>query len=508
MFQSSFRRTIGTLSFFFALTPVVAQSVSYIATTAPRERVETRVRWQVAHTDTATLVIPSSPVGRPFKAWATTFNELDYDALSLLPTDRQEELLRSLFAPDGELRFTRGRIPMNANDYARSWYSCDEVPGDLELRYFNIDRDKQAIIPLVHAAQRYNPNLTFWLSPWSPPSWMKINHDYPVVSSKWNTQDKRKDYLLYGTVAGIDENEMKAPGHDRSHFPRRLATQDFFINDARYLAAYAEYFCRFIDAYRAEGIDIDMVTYQNEAYSYTPYPGCPWTAEGTIRFNRDYLAPRLKQRHPDVKLFLGTINTNRADLVHHILADSLLRARIDGVALQWEGRELLPGLRAAYPNLRYICSESECGNGSMDWRAAEHTFMLIADNLGNGADEWTNWNFILPKGGVSRWGWRQNALISVDTLQRTATLTPEWEAVRHFSHYVTPGSRLLAYHPQDANGIIAIAFQRPDGATVVVAANRADVARPLSVLRRTRGKARSIALSLPPHSLHTFISKK
>lgn len=30
-----------------------------------------------------------------------------------------------------------------------------------------------------------------------------------------------------------------------------------------------------------------MVIYQNEAYSYTPYPGCPWTAEGTIRFNRD-----------------------------------------------------------------------------------------------------------------------------------------------------------------------------------------------------------------------------
>ena len=38
-----------------------------------------------------------------------------------------------------------GRIPMNANDYARDWYSCDEVDGDFQLKYFNIDRDKKTI---------------------------------------------------------------------------------------------------------------------------------------------------------------------------------------------------------------------------------------------------------------------------------------------------------------------------------------------------------------------------
>ena len=68
------------------------------------------------------------------------------------------------------------------NDYARSWYSCDEVEGDLELRYFNIDRDKTSIIPFIRAAQKYNPSLGFWVSPWSPPSWMKINGDYPPAT--------------------------------------------------------------------------------------------------------------------------------------------------------------------------------------------------------------------------------------------------------------------------------------------------------------------------------------
>ena len=93
-----------------------------------------------------------------------------------------------------------------------------------------------------------------------------------------------------------------------------------------------------------------MVIYQNEAYSYTPYPGCAWTAEGTVRFNRDYLAPTLEKRHPDVKLYLGTFNTNRLDHVEKVLSDSLLRESIEGVAFQWEGREILPEIRKRYPD--------------------------------------------------------------------------------------------------------------------------------------------------------------
>ena len=159
---------------------------------------------------------------------------------------------------------------MNCNDYGRAWYSCDDVAGDFELRYFNIDRDKRSIIPLIRAAQKYNPDLTFWVSPWSPPAWMKINNDYPVVSSKHNDADPRADYLLFGVTDDIDEDEMKLLGERKGQFPRRLATQDYFIQDPRYLKAYADYFCKFIDEYKKQGVPIDMVIYQNEAYSYTP----------------------------------------------------------------------------------------------------------------------------------------------------------------------------------------------------------------------------------------------
>ena len=128
--------------------------------------------------------------GVTFKAWGTCFNELDGDALAMLAPAGREEIYHNLFAPDGDLRFTRGRLSMNANDYSRGWYSCSPVAGDFGLKYFNIERDKETIIPMIHAAQRHNPAMTFWVSPWCPPAWMKINGDYPVVSSRYNNLPK------------------------------------------------------------------------------------------------------------------------------------------------------------------------------------------------------------------------------------------------------------------------------------------------------------------------------
>ena len=183
---------------------------------------------------------------------------------------------------------------MNANDYAREWYSCSEVNGDFSLKYFNIEHDKRNIIPLAHAAQKYQPNLQLFMSPWSPPTWMKINNDYPVSPNKTNKMDPRQSYLLYmDDGKQVDADEMKLLGDRNGVFPRRLATQDFFIQDSRYLQCYANMFCRFIELYKEEGLPITKVMYQNEAYSYTPYPGCAWTAEETLRFTTNIWLQRL-----------------------------------------------------------------------------------------------------------------------------------------------------------------------------------------------------------------------
>ena len=437
----------------------------------------------------------------PWRAWGTTFNELDLDAIRLLKDEERAEILRRLFAPDGELRFTRGRLTMNANDYSREWYSCSEKEGDFELTHFNIEHDKTNQIALIKMAQKYNHNLVFWVSPWSPPAWMKINKDYCVVSSRFNNQPKEKDALLFGGDAEeIDPNEMWLQGDRRKLFPRRLATQNYFIQKPEYLQAYADMFVKFVELYAAEGVKIDRVMYQNEAYSYTPYPGCPWTAEGTVRFNRDYLAPTLKAKCPGVKLYLGTFNTNRRGYIEQILDAPGMLDVIDGIGYQWEGRQAMEAFAAEgrYRRLHSICSESECGNGQMDWRAGEHTSWLIFQNLGNGADEWYNWNFILCDQGRSPWGWKQNALIRVASVNRSYSYRPEYYAVRHFAQFIKPGAVQLAYSPW-RDSTEALCYRNPDGGIIVVATNWANEERRVSF--RIAGKMYVAALR--PHSFNT-----
>lgn len=437
---------------------------------------------------------------KPFKAWGTCFNELDLDAIRLLTKEEQEKIMHDIFAPDGDLRFTRGRLTMNANDYSRAWYSCDTVAGDFALKYFNIEHDKENVIQLIKMAQKWQPAMTFWMSPWSPPAWMKINQDYCVASSPYNTQPKEKDYLLFDDGGVPDPNEMQFLGERKGLFPKKLASQNYFIQDPRYLQAYANMFCRFIDLYAEENIPIDMVMYQNEAYSYTPYPGCAWTAEGTIKFNKEYLAPTLKEKHPAVKLYVGTFNTNRQDYVQRIVNG--LQGCVEGLGFQWEGRENLDYMREHHPDLHMISSESECGNGQMDWRAGEHTFYLLHEYIGRGCDEYYNWNFILCDQGRSAWGWKQNALVQVRSVNRTYRYTPEYYAYKHFSHFVEPGSTLLAFYPIK-DGLQAIVFQRPDGKRVVICGNTNNEARELSIPVGNR----YLTATLAAHSFNTFVEK-
>ena len=435
-----------------------------------------------------------------FRRWGTTFNELDYKAISRLKPEEQDEIMSRVFSPQGELRFSMGRISMNANDYGDGWYSCSEVPGDFQLKYFNIDRDKTTIIPYIKMAQKYQPDMTFWMSPWSPPAWMKINNHYAVQSSKFSDLDPRRDYLLFGDGDRSD-NEQVNP--DKRRFPRRMATQSFFIQDERYLKAYADMFCRFIDLYHEQGVDISMVMYQNEAYSYTPYPGCPWVAKDIIRFNRDYLHPALQRQHPEVELCLGTFNTNRYDHVKELLADPGLAQKIKGIGFQWEGGQILPRIHQEHPQYRYISTESECGNGRMDWRAAEHTFHLINHYIGNGCNEYNNWNLILCDDGRSPWGWSQNALVRVNTADNSYEYRPEYFTYRHYSHFIQQGARIIGQRPTGGEQTPVLVALTPEGKYVIVAGNLSGEQRTISVA--LGGKY--VNAVLPPHSFHTFTQK-
>ena len=481
---------------------VTAQTVNIISSVNGEVWQQSKTRMQKEPDANPVLEIKGDEKITVFKHWGTCFNELGWDALNMLSETDRKDIIRKTFSPDGDLRFTMGRIPINANDYARSWYSCDEVAGDFKLKFFNIDRDKETLIPYIKEVLSVNKNISFWASPWSPPSWMKINADYPVRSDKnFNTMDPRKDYLLYEGEAG-DRDDYKAP--TGKTFPGKLAVTDYLIQDKRYLQTYADYFSRFITEYGNQGIKISMVMYQNEAWSYTPYPGCAWTPEGIIRFNTEYLAPTLKRDHPDVDIYFGTINTNRFNFIDKVLSNKLMPESVKGIGLQWEGGEILPELRKKYPNYRYVQTESECGWGSFDWAAAEHTFERINHYLGNGCEDYTFWNMVLADKGISTWGWKQNALIRVNSHIRKATFTPEYYAVKHCSSVIPNGSIIMGHVSARGCNTPILVVRTPEGKTIALVGNFNDKAKTVTL----KIKDKYLNMNLKAHSLNTFIIKK
>ena len=118
---------------------VQAQTCDWVSSCEGKTWTQNKVKLQTKAEGTAAdLSVDKGDSVVVFKAWGTCFNELGWDALNVLPSNEKEDILRKLFAPEGDLRFTLGRFPMNANDFSRNWYSCDEVPGDFELKHFNI----------------------------------------------------------------------------------------------------------------------------------------------------------------------------------------------------------------------------------------------------------------------------------------------------------------------------------------------------------------------------------
>nr|MDK6329048.1 glycosyl hydrolase [Alloscardovia omnicolens] len=101
------------------------------------------------------------------------FNELGYQALTEIASPEDaEQVFKELFDPS-EMNFVFNRAPVGANDFSLDWYSYDETDGDYELENFSIERDEKTLIPYIQRAQKYQPDLKLFASPWSPPTWMK-----------------------------------------------------------------------------------------------------------------------------------------------------------------------------------------------------------------------------------------------------------------------------------------------------------------------------------------------
>ncbi len=415
-------------------------------------------------TGRADLVINTDKPLQVIDGFGTCFNELGWTSLSLLPVKDRDSIFRELFAPGVGACFNLCRMPVGANDFSRAWYSYDETPGDFDMKHFSIDNDLQTLVPFIKKAQQYNPALQLWASPWSPPTWMKYNQHYAARSVLGNIDFKSEEFGM--DLTGIN-NGLPADKEGKEG-------TDMFIQQEKYFKAYARYFTKFIEAYRDQQVNISMVMPQNEFNSAQVFPSCTWTVEGLSKFLA-YLGPQMKRLN--VSVFFGTMERANEKLVDTILTDPQCKNYIKGIGFQWAGKGAIAGLHQRYPSLRCYQTEQECGNGKNDWQYCLYAWDLMKHYISNGANAYMYWNTSLKQGGISTWGWKQNSLISVDTVGHSFHYNYEYYLLKHVSHFVKPGARFVP--ATGYNDVLA--FVNPDKTVVVVVRNREDKDIPLRI---------------------------
>ncbi len=175
------------------------------------------------------------------------FTEAAAVTLGKIPAEKREEVLRAYFDPKAGHGYSLCRTHINSCDFALGNYAYCEEDGDFDLRSFSIERDRQALVPMIRRALEISGNgFKLFASPWSPPAWMK-------TTGRMNRGGKL-----------------------------RPECRD----------VWARYYARYIREYEKEGVPIWGLTVQNEPEAVQPWDSCVYTGEEERDFVRDHLGLR------------------------------------------------------------------------------------------------------------------------------------------------------------------------------------------------------------------------
>lgn len=382
--------------------------------------------------------------------------------LSQMPAADRDAVMRDIFSP-GEMGMNVCRTCIGASDYARTLYSFDESDTpDPELKKFSIDHDKAYILPVLREARKQNPELFLFSSPWSPPGWMK--------------PDKT---MLGGTMRGTS------------------------------LPAYAQYFLKFLEGYKAEGVNIDAVTIQNEtdAEQGGRMPACVWAQEMEMEFAAKHLGPALRKSGLGTKLWILDHNYSLWGRVLDELSDPAVYEYVDGVA--WHGYvgepTAMTRVHDAFPAKPSYWTEGGPDINQPDYQT---DFPMWAETFNDVLNNWarsiTAWNLALDEHGKPNIGpFSCGGTITVENGTHKVTKSGQYWAFAHFSRHIKRGARVFAVNgiaPDAKDAAVSYcAAVNPDGTHVLVATNRGEACRRQFVLG-----ANVIELDLPANSVHTL----
>jgi glucosylceramidase len=364
------------------------------------------------------------------------------ETFAKLPKESQEELIRAYYDKEKGIGYTLARTNMNSCDFSSASYTY-VADNDNALKTFSIQHDQQFRIPLIKAAMKAaGGKLTLFVSPWSPPAWMKTNDD-----------------MLHG-------GKLK---------PECYQT-------------WANYFVKFIKAYEKTGIPVWGLTVQNEPMATQKWESCIYTATEEKDFVKRYLGPTLQKEQLGNKKII--VWDHNRDLIvqraQEILNDKEALKYIWGMGFHWYedwsgGTQMYDNVRLvkeSFPQLNMMLTEGCLGpyqfQGMNSWKLGESYGRSMIHDFNNGTVGWTDWNILLDEtGGPNHVNNFCFAPVHADTRTGKLFYTNEYYYIGHFSKFIQPGARRII-SSSSRSALLTTAFLNPDGKIAVVVMNPGD----------------------------------
>ncbi|MDD5140946.1 MAG: glycoside hydrolase family 30 protein [Verrucomicrobiales bacterium] len=381
-----------------------------------------------------------------------------------LPKEKQQEFLKAYFDPKEGIGYTLARTHIHSCDFSSESYTY-VTDGDKELKSFDISHDEKFRIPFIKEARAAaGGNLPIFVSPWSPPAWMKTSTN-----------------MLQGGKLKLE-----------------------------FADSWANYFVKFIKAYERKGIPIWGLTVQNEPMARQTWESCIYTADEERDFITNNLGPTLaKAGLQDKKLIIWDHNR---DLIFHrastILDDPQAAKYVWGVGYHWYSGDQFNNLKLvqdAYPKINLLVTEA-CNYPwdfakINDWHWGESYGWSMINDFNNGAVGWTDWNILLDEtGGPNHVNNFCYAPVHGDTHTGQLHYMNSYYYIGHFSKFIRPGAKRVASSSM-TDSLVSTAFQNKDGSIVVVVMNNTDKEQPFFLW--CDGQAAKT--TSPAHSIQTLV---
>ncbi|HOX82198.1 MAG TPA: glycoside hydrolase family 30 beta sandwich domain-containing protein [Chryseolinea sp.] len=391
------------------------------------------------------------------------------ETFAKLSKDKQQELLTAYYDAEKGIGYSIARTNIQSCDFSSGSYSYVSDK-DEALKTFDVSHDEKYRIPFIkQAIAAAGGKLTMYVSPWSPPAFMK------------------------------DNNSVLQGG--------KLLPQ--------FRQSWANFYIKFIQEYEKRGIPIWGLTVQNEPMAKQRWESCIYTAEEERDFIKEYLGPTLtKNGMADKKLIAWDHNR---DLIFQrasvILSDTEAAKYIWGIGFHWY--ETWTGSGMQFENVRRVaetfpgksliftegCKEQFSLPKVNDWSLGERYGLSMVNDFNSGTAAWTDWNILLDEtGGPNHVGNFCFAPVHTDGKSGSLIYTNAYYYLGHFSKFIRPGAKRIG-SASNRDKLQSTAFVNSDGKIVVVVLNLSD--EKLDFKLWMDGMA-APSTSLP-HSISTYI---